>query len=438
MSGYAFGRCYLSTIQRQLYVDGEVRALGGKAIAILTALVERAGDIVSKEDLLRAAWPEGAADEAGLRVQISTLRKILRAETGEELVANVSGRGYRFIAPVTRGMPSAQCLAKGRSAPPRPPSLDMVGREKDIADLVALLEQRRLVTISGPGGIGKSTVAQAVAVRRQAEGRRALTVELAGLPAVTDLAALVATALDGDESETLLVLDNCEHLVEPTASLVEALAKSAPQLTVLATSREQLRADGEWLHRLNPLDLPPETCASATEALSFPTVALFVRRAASRAAGFTLTDAETPKVVEICRRLDGIPLAIELAAARLDALGLSGLTDNLNNRFAILTQGRRTALPRQQTLRATMDWSYELLTAEERDLIARLAVFTGRFSLDAAKAAAEEAFAPAQVSSLMSSLVAKSLVTADTSEGTAAYGLLETTRAYVSERLGEA
>jgi len=209
------------------------------------------------------------------------------------------------------------------------------------------------------------------------------------------------------------VLDNCEHIIGAAAALAEALLKAAPHAGILATSREPLRAEGEWLHRLAPLELPPEAEVSRTaaEALGYSAVELFNERATATTDSFMLDDANVPAVLEICRRLDGVPLALELAAARVDTFGVRGLAARLDDRFGVLTSGRRTALPRQQTLRATIDWSYDLLSEPERRFLRHLAVFVGGFTLEAAAAVVEgAAIADVSLIDSIANLVAKSLV----------------------------
>ena len=264
--------------------------------------------------------------------------------------------------------------------------------------MVARVAQQRFLTIVGPGGIGKTTVA--VAAAEALSGSYADGVWFVGLASLQD-PALVPSAVSavlgsppgvGDplsslvaslrDKRALIILDNCEHVISAAAATAEAMLKAAPQVAILATSREPLRAEGEWLLRLPSLEVPPERSGlTAAEALSFPAVELFNERATATLDGFDLADADIPIALEICRRLDGVPLAIELAAAQVDVFGVRGLAARLDDRLAVLTRGRRTALPRQQTLRATIDWSYELLSASERRLLCRLAVFSGRLQV---------------------------------------------------------
>ncbi len=239
------------------------------------------------------------------------------------------------------------------------------------------------------------------------------------------------------QKEMLLVLDSCEHVIEAAAVAAEEVSRGAPGVHIMATSREPLRVVGERVHRLSALETPGRSAGlTAAEALTFPAIQLFVERAAASMGGFELSDADAPIVGEICRRLDGIALAIELAAGRVAAFGIAELASRLDDRFRVLTSGRRTALPRHQTLAATLEWSYSFLRETERAMLRRLAVFAGDFTLEAAVALASE-FEPSDALGLVADLVAKSLVVADLGGETARYRLLDTTRLYGREKLKE-
>jgi predicted ATPase len=331
----------------------------------------------------------------------------------------------------------------------------VIGRTEIIATIVARAVQQRFLTIVGPGGVGKTTVAVAAAgalgdsysdgvwfvglgsLQDPALVTSAISAAMGGTPGVGDpLSSLLAWLRD---KHALIILDNCEHVINAVAAAAEAMLKAAPQVTILATSREALRAEGEWLLRLPSLEVPPEGSGlTAAEALSFPAVELFSERATAALGGLGLADADIPAALEICRHLDGVPLAIELAAAQVDVFGVRGLAARLDDRFAVLTKGRRTALPRQQTLRATIDWSYELVPESERRLLCRLSVFPAGFTLEAAGAVMSESDdAPAVVDEGIANLVAKSLVSRDGSTPAGRWRLLETIRAYALEKLAE-
>src|SRR5215472_2522327 len=445
---FVFGSFRLVPAQRMLLDDGKQVRLGSRALDILTALVERAGETITKEQLIARIWPDTVVDDGALRVHVAALRKALSdGRAGRRYVANNPGRGYALVAPVTRehafpAIAPPNSRAENTNLPA--PLMRIVGRDDVIAALAAQLSRRRFLTIVGPGGIGKTTVAVAVADRVGASYKDgAWFVELAPLSDPDLVPSAVVTALGispsgGDHTRALagwlrdrnalFVLDNCEHVVGSAAALAEAILKAAPHAGILATAREPLRAEGEWLHRLAPLKLPPQEKISPTaaEALGYSAVELFNERATATTDSFVLNDAEVPAVLEICRRLDGVPLALELAAARVDTFGVGELAARLDDRFGVLTSGRRTALPRQQTLRATIDWSYELLPEAERSLLRRLAVFAGGFTLEAAAAVAGGAAIDVPLIDSIANLVAKSLVVFEASTSPTRWRLLET------------
>jgi predicted ATPase/DNA-binding winged helix-turn-helix (wHTH) protein len=457
---FAFGSFRLIPAQRMLFEDGKPVRLGGRAFDILVALIDRAGETISKDELIARAWPGTIVEEAALRVHVAALRKALGdGRAGKRYIANHSGRGYAFIAPVTGKNPlSATTAPTGMAEAGNLPAplTRVVGRDNVISKLEQQLVRCRFLTIVGSGGIGKTTVALAVADRvRASYGDGAWFVGLAYLSDPDLVPSAVGVALgvppSGDDHTralavwlrdrtALLVLDNCEHLIGATAALAEAILKAAPRASILATSREPLRAQGEWLHRLAPLDLPPQEGSSLTaaEALSYSAVELFNERVTSTMDDFVLDDADVPAVLEICRRLDGVPLALELAAARVDAFGVGELAARLDDRFGVLTSGRRTALPRQQTLRATIDWSYEPLPESEQVILRRLGQFRGAFTIDAAVAVAiDERITVSAAIEGVANLAEKSLFTTDIVSNISHHRLLDTTRTYALEKLEE-
>ena len=455
---FAFGPFRLSPA-RQLLLEGEkALRLGSRALEILKVLVEHAGTLVSKEDLVARVWPGTFVEEGNLRVHMAALRRALGdGQSGNRYIATIPGRGYRFVAPVS-------VLSGSRPLEPPHPAAEIshnlpvsltriVGRSDIVAALAEQLPARRFVTIAGPGGMGKTTVALAVAEELRPNYRDGVWfVDFApiadavlvpsALASVLGVAIRSENALPGllaylKDRQMLLVLDSCERVIDAAAALAEQVFHRAPGVHILTTSRESLRAEGERVQRLLPLEVPPASPKiTADEAISFSAIQLFVERATASADGFRLTDADAPVVSDICRRLDGIALAIELAAGRIDVLGLQGLAARLDDRFRLLTRGRRTALPRHQTLSATLDWSYELLSDSERVVLRRLAVFAGSFTLPAASiVASSNEVAASDVADCVANLVAKSLVTADFSNPTVTYRLFETMRAYALEKL---
>lgn len=428
--------------------------LGSRALDLLTVLAGRAGEVVTREELIAQVWPGTFVEDNNLRVQMAALRRVLGdGRDGRNYIRNIAGQGYRFVADVRRHGTATDAVPPGAAAA-RHSLTRIVGRDTALAALAADMRAHRLVTVCGPGGIGKTTVATALAdglVPGLAD--QACLVELAsladpalvasavasslGLPVLSQdpLPALVAWLRD---RRLLLVLDNCEHVIDATALLVEAVLAGAPGIRVLATSREPLRARGEWVMRLPALDVPPAGIAlTAAAAMAFPAVQLFVDRAAAAGLGsFALTDADAPLAAEICRRLDGMPLALELAAARVDGLGLARIASGLDDRLRLLTRGRRTALGRHQTLRAALDWSYDILSERDQVVFERLALFAGGFDLDAAIAVAScPRIDGPEVAEAVFDLTAKSLLAFDAGGEVVRYRLLELTGAYALDKL---
>jgi predicted ATPase/DNA-binding winged helix-turn-helix (wHTH) protein len=452
----SFGPFRLHATERLLEKNGTPLKLGSRALDILIALLEHAPEVVSKRDLIRRVWGKLVVDEVSLRVHVAALRKRLGdGDSSVSYITNIPGRGYCFAGAVTWAEAQATARKARTTAPqlPREPLL-MVGRDNAVRELTAQLKKERFVSIVGAGGIGKTTIALTLAHRMLAEFQGAvhfldlaavedarllasLLVSQLGLVAVSDQPLpVILTHLR--EQRMLLVFDSCEHLIEAIAALAENIFRDAPQVHILVTSREALRAEGEQVHHLPPLECPPPYTESltATQALGFPAVQLFVKQVAHSGHAFELTDADAPIVAEICRRLDGIALALELAASRVAAHGVQGTASLLDKQFRLLWHGRRTALPRHQTLSATLDWSYNLLSQTEQLVLRRLAVFVGSFSLEAALGVVAESLDPAEFAETLATLVDKSLVTSDRTTAMR-YRLLDTTRAYAWQRLTE-
>jgi DNA-binding winged helix-turn-helix (wHTH) protein len=395
-TSFSFGPFRLLPRQHLLLQDDKPVSLGSRAFEILIALVEHAGEMLDKGALEARAWPGLAVEESNLRAQITALRRVLaQGGTGESYVVTVPGRGYRFVAPVARSAREAvqaQVAHRRHNLPGR--LTRPIGRAEVIAMVSSRLQRRRFITIIGPAGIGKTTVALAVADKLMASYQDgAWFVDLAPVSdpslVASALASLLGVGVRSDDpfpaltsfvcdKSMLLLFDTCEHVVQASARLAEELLKAAPNVHILATSRVPLRAEDERMQRLSPLETaPPSAALTATEALAYPAVHLFVERASASANGYELIDADAPLVAQICRKLDGIALAIELAAGRVGAFGVRGVAARLGNRFQLLTHGRSTALPRHQTLRAALDWSYELLSEAERVVMRRLGVICG-------------------------------------------------------------
>ncbi len=465
-----FGHFVLDPAERRLLADGQPVVVGARAFDLLVALVAHAGSLVSKHDLLERVWPGLVVEENNLQVQVSSLRKLL----GPGALATIPGRGYRFEMPVEVAAAPAQEAKAVRAPPPSsgaagalrtqrlrtnlPSRLPLLfGRAPDLAAIEALVARESLVTIAGAGGIGKTRVAQAVAARMASEAMDLFPdgvwwIDLAPLSDGALVAAAVARVLETAVTserphiETvaavlgpmrlLLVIDNCEHLTEAVAELVERACAPAPGVRVLVTSQEVLKVTDENVYRLGTLPLPVGDAHG--DALQTGAVELFAARAQAVDPRFSLGTANVAAVVEVCRRLDGIPLAIELAAARVPLLGVEGLRTRLDERFNVLTAGARVVLRRHQTLRATLEWSHGLLTPGEQRVFRRLGVFAGSFTLEAAQQVAQdEGIDEWDALDHLGALVDKSLVLAD-GDPVPRYRLLETSRAYALERLGEA
>ncbi|NWB27865.1 ATP-binding protein [Pseudomonas gingeri] len=431
--------------------------LGRRAMDILLILLEHAGQVVSKQQLMARVWPNSVVEEINLRVHMAALRKALGdGQAGQRYIVTVAQRGYSFVAPyqldTREAWPHSHApTLLGHNLPVR--RTRMIGRQPLLDSLPAQLSRQRFITLVGPGGIGKTTLALSVAeqlIGRYRDGIRLLDLAPLGDPAMigSHLATLLGVALpEGDAvsslvnilrgRQMLLVIDNCEHLLDSVALLCESVLRGAPQVHILATSRESLRAEGEFVQRLESLDCPPPVAVlDRTRALGFAALQLFIERAMASQDSFELTEAGLPLAIEICRRLDGIPLAIELAAAQVDTFGLSGLLAQLQGSFHLLAQSGLTAPARHQTLRATLDWSFALLSPGEQICLRRLGIFRGGFTLASAAAVVMGAQVESrEVFASITQLVAKSLLNVEVGDEQVFYRLLDTTRSYALEKL---
>ena len=462
-SVYEAGAWEIDTPRRELRARGRPVSIGGRAFGIIEALVRSAGQLVTKGALMEQVWPGVFVEESTLQVHISAIRKALGSDRA--MLRTISGRGYCLLGAwtVRQGVdqsvgnaPASRATAPVRSNLPAAIS-DLIGRDASIQRVRDLMSAYRVVTLIGPGGIGKTRLAFEIARLLLPESDRDVwLVQLASLSDAGLVAAAIAIALglhiggNGSSTEAvaraiggrklLLVIYNCEHVIDAAAKVVETLIRMCPAVSVLATSREVMRVEGECTYRVPPLEYPARASSDQGSDQIPQTSAekLFIARIAASQSDFQHQD-ELPAIAAICRRLDGIPRAIEFAAARAATLGVGQVLSRLDDRFDLLTSGRRTALPRHRTLRATLDWSHELLSGSERLLLRRLAIFADAFSLEAAAAVTASGETPAEeTADGIANLVAKSLVSADNNGAVWNFRLLETTRAYALEKLTEA
>ncbi len=453
---FTFGHFELDAMRLELRRDGVRLSVGARACRLLVELVQRPGQVVTQKELMAAGWSGLHVADVNLRVHIVALRKALADDPdGSFDITTVPREGYVFAgpeAPTERSGSTTTPSASPRMAPRHLTTL--FGRAETLARLTDAVSAHRIVTIVGPGGVGKTAVAL-TAIGEHAErttecvfvdfstsvsslhveARLFEALELEGNP--NDVPTYIERALRG--RTILLVLDNCEHVVGHVAAMVAGLTSRTEGVSILATSREPLRVPGECVFPLEPLSCPPEgTVLSAKSAMSFAAIQMFAEAASRRSLAFSVDNTNASMLGEVCRRLDGSPLAIELAAATSDTMTISELARRLDDRFAILTRGARTALPKHRTLRAALDWSYDALSDEEALVMRRLGVFPGRFSSEDAKAVvAGDMLNRDAVHHALANLTAKSLLTVDFGSDTASFRFLETMRVYARLKLLE-
>jgi predicted ATPase/DNA-binding winged helix-turn-helix (wHTH) protein len=451
-----FGPFELSIRERVLRRDSVTLPLGSRALDTLIYLAERPGEVITNRELIDHVWSGVTVEEGSIRVHVAAIRKALDdGKFGNRYIANIKGRGYSFVGTVvslTGGTESRNAEHQSR-LPARP--ITMIGRDSMLSEVGNIFRAERFVTLLGPGGIGKTTIAVTVGHTVAAEfGGEVYFVDLAsiadpdlvvraigtslGLALKSNMAGLELVDLIRSR-KLLIILDNCEHVIQAAASIAEQLFQGAEQVHLLATSRELLRVEGEHCYRVDPLDFPPaESEQTADAVIRYPAARLFVERVAARGGNFVLTDREAPFVAEMCRRLDGLPLAIELAAGPVAALGVRDTLARLASRLGLLKRGHRTAVPRHQALTATLDWSYDLLSEAERIVFRRIARFVEHFSLEGARyVAGEQGFGNEEIFDAIAGLVQKSLIATRIDQGEPQYRLLDTTRTYALGRLEE-
>ncbi|MFM0026923.1 winged helix-turn-helix domain-containing protein [Paraburkholderia madseniana] len=453
------GRVTVSLDMREVYLDDRLVQVGSRAFDILELLIQARGKTVTKDEILRRVWPNSVVEENNIHVQLSALRRILGAD--KQAIRTISGRGYRLAIPTEGNEPAALAGAVqgGQAGATRVSGLPichapLIGREGAMAEITRALNGTPIVTLLGPGGIGKTQLGIAVARSIAAlSDREVCFITLAAVENAQRVVSMIAEALgvgraDGDVPlqslvaavqgrKLLVVLDNCEHVIESAATVCELLVQASADLRILTTSREPLRTRDEKFYWVAPLDTPG--AEAGPEAISdCSSVRMFLAQMRALNAGVDTDPGSLDMVATICRRLDGLPLALELAAARAAVFGIRKTVSELDDRFQFLTGGRRTAPPRQQTLEATLDWSYQLLSATERTVLHRLGILPARFSLDAACAvAACQRLSPAEVTEAIVGLASKCVVMTTFDSRAKEYFLLESTREYALRKLYE-
>ncbi|MHA6766417.1 ATP-binding protein [Sphingobium ummariense] len=454
-ASFQFGDFKLIPDRQALLHRGDAVALGGRAFDILTLLVRRAGETVSKPELFAHVWPGYVVHEHNLKVNVGNLRRILAAyDPDNDYVVTIAGRGYKFVAAldsITEALPPLEAASSRRHLAPPPNAPYLYGREEALLQIAERLGEKGYLTIVGPGGAGKTSIAAAAAQHCRSAGQAIAFVDLSTLNdaqfVIPAMAAALGVSLSIDDpianiiallraERPILIIDNCEHVIATTAALLERISHNVPDAHIIATSREPLRTRSEHVLHLSKLSFPETSkITSLAEALQYPAVRLFLAKA-GHSDDPDLEPAYVQAVAEICARLDGLPLAIELAAGTAGSFTTHALTELFRDGFGAMHRGPRDAPLRHQTLEAALDWSYRLLPEQEAVLLALLSVFAGRFSADDAESIyAAGGLDPMTGRDALSQLVAKSLVSADVIAGALRYRLVESTWVYASQRL---
>jgi non-specific serine/threonine protein kinase len=467
---YRFLEFELDAGAYELRQNGQKVRLARQPMDLLLLLLSHPRELVTREDMAKRLWkPEVHTDvDAGIHTGILRIRRVLGdAGKAPRFVETVPGKGYRFVAPVQvvdGASAPAESVGTTQTAAPSAPRqhnlptelTSFVGRARELSELPAILATARLLCLTGAGGVGKTRLALRLA--RDLNGRFRDGVWFAdlaplSLPELVPQTIAIALGLrEGRqrpvrdvlidtlrERDLLLILDTCEHLLSSCSELVHAILQAAPAVRIVATSREPLGVPGEIAYRVPSLSLPESTTSPTIDSLAgFEATQLFLDRAHRLEPAFA-TPQNAPAIARLCRRLDGVPLAIELAAARIVVLSPEQIEARLEDRFRLLTGGARTAVARQRTLEAAVDWSYQLLASSERELFCRMAVFPATSRLEAAEQICSgDGIAPHDVLDLLTRLVDKSLVVAEIVCGERRYRLLETVRQYALMRSAEA
>jgi predicted ATPase/DNA-binding winged helix-turn-helix (wHTH) protein len=445
-----FGNYRIFPELKLLLNNGNKVDLTARAFDVLWVLVKARGEVVTKDELIQRVWAGSIVEENNLQTHISAIRRALKQD--RSLISTDFGRGYRLTLPAP-ARTNLLAVTKKIESPNLPsPLTALLGRDSELRDLQQVISANRLTTITGPGGIGKTRLAVEVGRRLLASfSGRVHLVEMGMIgerdniwPAIaralgveaTDVGLTAESRISLQNQRLLLIIDNCEHLTEAIAGAVETLLQIGEGLHICITSQEPFGTQGEQIYRIRPLAVPPADASTMDVVLTHAAAQLFVERSLSYTRDSQFDDATACEIATICRQLDGVPLALELAAARVPTLGVRGVLDGLSDRFRLLTAGQRSALPRQRTLRATVDWSHRLLDETERTLFRRLAVFPAGFTVEAAHSVTgpdiEDHW---RIIDLLGNLVGKSLLHLDVSAPTPRYRFLETIRLYALEEL---
>lgn len=450
-----FGPYAFHVRQRQVLLNGRALPMGGRALDILQVLVERAGSVVSKEQVIEQVWPDSVVEAVNLRVHIAALRRALGdGRDGQRYITTVTHRGYCFVAQVTQapllaGLAGEVMVVRHNLPAPVTP---LIGRDEAVAGLLQRFSTHRFVTLMGPAGVGKTRLACRVAEHLTAHYRDGVWLVdcSSGDPrqVLQTLLSLLQLEADGQPPldvlsqalagrQCLLLIDSAECLPQACRQWVERLLDAAPQLAVLATSRQPLYARGEWLQRLPGLALPSRAqVRDPQQGMACAAVQLWISRAQACQQDYVLREQDLPAVSEICRQLDGLPLAIELLAAQLEMFTVQGLQAQLSNSQWLLNLTRRTSVARHQSLAAALDWRHARLSEQECNLLRRLAIFALDFSLEAAAGVVcDHDYAIDRLRNDVRRLEDKSLLVAVCSDGEARYRLFNTVRLHGLARL---